>query len=85
MNRLDGKVAIVTGGVSGFGLASAKLFAQEGAKVTITDVNDSKAEAALEEIGKDNAILFNKMFLKNPIGTQFSKRQLMHLDQSLYC
>lgn len=56
MSRLDGKVAIVTGGVSGFGLAAAKLFVQEGAKVTITDVNDSKAEGALEEIGKDSAI-----------------------------
>lgn len=60
MNRLDGKVAIVTGGVSGFGLASAKLFAQEGAKVMITDVNDSKADAALEEIGKDNAIFMEQ-------------------------
>lgn len=56
MNRLDGKVAIITGGVSGFGLAAAKLFVQEGAKVTITDVNDSKAEQALNEIGKDKAI-----------------------------
>ncbi|KAJ5562755.1 hypothetical protein N7461_001516 [Penicillium sp. DV-2018c] len=38
-SRLQGKVAIVTGGGSGFGAAIAKRFGEEGAKVIVTDIN----------------------------------------------
>ena len=44
MNRLRDKVAIVTGGGSGIGLATAGLFAQEGAHTAIFDINDSAAD-----------------------------------------
>ena len=37
--RLDGKIAIVTGGASGIGAAIAAAYAREGAKVTIADIN----------------------------------------------
>jgi NAD(P)-dependent dehydrogenase (short-subunit alcohol dehydrogenase family) len=49
MNSLDGKVAIVTGGASGMGEATARLFARAGAKVLIGDVVDATAIA--EELG----------------------------------
>ena len=46
MDRLKGKVAIITGGNSGVGEATAKMFAKEGATVVIT----ARREAALEKL-----------------------------------
>jgi NAD(P)-dependent dehydrogenase (short-subunit alcohol dehydrogenase family) len=43
MNRLRDKVAIVTGGASGIGLATARLFTQEGARLIVLDINPSDA------------------------------------------
>ena len=48
MNRLENKVAIITGGNSGIGEACALLFAKEGAKVVIT----ARREAQLEEVAR---------------------------------
>jgi NAD(P)-dependent dehydrogenase (short-subunit alcohol dehydrogenase family) len=48
--RLDGKVAVITGGGSGMGRVAAELFAGEGAKVVLTDVNDDAGEAAAAAI-----------------------------------
>lgn len=51
MKKLEGKVAVVTGGTSGIGLATAKRFVSEGAKVVITGRRAEVLDAALKEIG----------------------------------
>jgi len=53
MGRLDGKIALVTGGNSGIGLATAKHFVDEGAYVFITGRRDAELTAAVKEIGKN--------------------------------
>jgi NAD(P)-dependent dehydrogenase (short-subunit alcohol dehydrogenase family) len=50
-DRLDGKIAVITGGTSGIGLATAKLFAAEGAHVFITGRRTEALRAAEAEIG----------------------------------
>ncbi len=52
MGKLIGKVAVITGGGSGIGLASAKLFAQEGANVVIVGRTKSSLDEAAAEIGE---------------------------------
>jgi NAD(P)-dependent dehydrogenase (short-subunit alcohol dehydrogenase family) len=50
MKKLDGKIAIITGGTTGIGLASAKLFAAEGARVTVTGTNPQTLATARREL-----------------------------------
>lgn len=50
--RLEGKTALVTGAASGFGAEIARVFAHEGAKVGIFDLNGAAAEALAREIGR---------------------------------
>jgi len=53
MGKLERKVALVTGGSTGIGLATAKRFVNEGAYVFITGRRESKLAAAVKEIGKN--------------------------------
>ena len=54
-NILSNKVALITGGASGIGRATALLFAREGAAVAIADLNDSAGKEVVREITKANA------------------------------
>jgi NAD(P)-dependent dehydrogenase (short-subunit alcohol dehydrogenase family) len=49
--RLDARTAVITGGSSGIGLATARRFAEEGAKVVIADIDDTRGEEVAAEIG----------------------------------
>ncbi|GGM95511.1 3-oxoacyl-ACP reductase [Lentzea pudingi] len=51
VQRLEGRVAVVTGGGSGIGLATARRFASEGAKVVVADLDPASGKAAADEVG----------------------------------
>jgi NAD(P)-dependent dehydrogenase (short-subunit alcohol dehydrogenase family) len=53
MSKLEGKIALITGGNSGIGLATAKQFVNEGAYVFITGRRDPELAAAVKEIGRN--------------------------------
>ena len=50
MGKLDNKVALITGGVSGLGRSTARRFIEEGASVVIADIDSQKGKSAEEEL-----------------------------------
>ncbi len=53
LKKLEGKVAVITGGTEGIGLATAKLFVKEGAYVFITGRRQKELDEAVKAIGAD--------------------------------
>lgn len=86
MDRLKGRVAIVTGSGQGMGLAIAHACAREGAKIVITDINDQTITAAVEEIRQEDHAdaLGIKMDVTNKSHVEKSVRQVLdtwgHID-----
>jgi NAD(P)-dependent dehydrogenase (short-subunit alcohol dehydrogenase family) len=72
MKRLEGKVAVITGGSSGMGLATAQRFVDEGAYVFITGRRQSEVDSAVKQIGKNN---------NNVTGVQGDVSNLADLDR----
>ena len=55
MARLEGKVALITGATGGIGRAAARLFADEGARLTLVDLDESELRETAQSIGEDQA------------------------------
>ena len=70
MNTLANKVALISGGASGIGRATAILFAQEGAAVVVADINGEQGKAVVDEIeigGREGGIEFLYSFCSQPL------------------
>ena len=72
MKRLEGKVAVITGGSNGMGLATAQRFIDEGAYVFITGRRQNEIDSAVKQIGKNN---------NNVTGVQGDVSNLADLDR----
>ncbi|KAK7244856.1 hypothetical protein RIF29_39684 [Crotalaria pallida] len=91
--RLEGKVAIITGGASGIGAATAKLFAQHGAKVIIADVQDDLGESLCENLDPNVSISYVhcdvtcESDVKNVVDivvSNFGKLDIMYNNAGIY-
>lgn len=67
MDRVKGKVAIVTGGAGGLGKTQALLLAREGAKVVVTDINEAQGKRVAEEI---NGHVGEAIFIKHDVSSE---------------
>jgi len=74
MGRLEGKVAIVTGGGSGIGRASAVLFAKEGATIVVADCNAEAGEETVRMIRESDG---EAMFIKTDVSKTDDVKQLI--------
>ena len=85
--RLAGNAALITGGASGIGLASARRFLAEGARVMVTDVNEASGVAAIEKLGDDARFLRQDVTHESHWDevTEAAKRELGGLDVLVNC
>ncbi|MDH0301700.1 MULTISPECIES: glucose 1-dehydrogenase [unclassified Pseudomonas] len=71
MQRVEGKVCLVTGAASGIGREDALLLAREGARVVLTDLNEEAGRAVAAEIGE------HALFLRHDIASESDWRQVI--------
>lgn len=81
MARLQGKVAVISGGAGGIGSATARLFVQEGGKVTIADSSEQNGKALAGEIGCDfiRHDVTSEIDWANLVGTVEQKHGAVHV------
>lgn len=81
MERLKNKITIITGAAGGMGAAEAKLFAQEGAKVIATDIQEDKLKLWVE-LAKKEGLSIN--YIKHNVTSQSDWQKVVDLALSLY-
>ena len=82
-DRLNGKVALITGGTSGIGAETAKLFASEGAKVLIVGRSEEKGEILANDLG--DQVIYEKVDITKEEEIKGAvESTLQHFDQIRY-
>lgn len=76
MKRLENKVAVITGGAGGIGLATAKLFIAEGAKVFLIDLQEDQLQKAAKSLNSENISWFAADVSKMEDTRNFTKKCL---------
>lgn len=78
MNRLKGKVAIVTGAAQGMGASHVRVFIQEGAQVVLTDLNEEKGQALASALGD------NSLFVKQDVTSEADWARVIEATESRF-
>ncbi|MFA7554867.1 MAG: glucose 1-dehydrogenase [Spongiibacteraceae bacterium] len=78
MNRLIGKVAIVTGASQGMGEAHARMMVAEGAKVIMTDINEDAGQALATELGE------NTLFIKQNVASAADWKKVVEQGEAAF-
>lgn len=78
MGRLEGKVAVITGGARGQGAAHARKFVREGAKVVIADILEEEGQALANDLGE------NATFIKLDVTKESEWKQVIENAESTY-
>lgn len=78
MNKLDGKIAVITGGASGMGAAHAHLFIEQGARVVLTDINEEKGVALAESLGK------NALFIQHDVTDEEGWKNVVNQTEKVF-
>ncbi|MCP8615945.1 glucose 1-dehydrogenase [Salirhabdus salicampi] len=81
MGRLENKVSLITGGASGIGKEMAKLFAQEGSKVAVTDINVQAGEEVVAEIKESGG---EAIFIKQDVTVEDEWKSTIQEVQDTY-
>jgi len=86
MRLLEGKVGLVTGGASGIGRATAIVFAQEGARVTVADINVNGGEGTVRMIkGKGGEAIFVETDVSNAKQVKTMVERTVDIFGGLHC
>lgn len=81
MKRLEGRVALITGGASGIGKATAFRFIEEGAKVVISDIQDSLGESVQKELKAKGG---DALYLHHDVSNEASWKEVLAKIESQY-
>ena len=78
MNRLNGKVAVITGAARGMGASHARMFVAEGAQVILTDLREKEGRALAQELGR------NAVFVRHDVADALQWSQVIEQGESAF-